>query len=130
MNCLKGVLAAEAAYSQNVFSLRKLINAVIIFTSDNVLIGSEGMYFYKDLFASLCFIFFGAALPFKHPYLYFGAMMCGCFSITAKKKQWSDPIWARLYMEKINEWMDRMEPKKEFSEDEEIRPLPPLDDRK
>ena len=88
------------------------------------------MYFYKDLFASLCFIFFGAALAFKHPYLYFGAMMCGCFSITAKKKQWSDPIWARLYMEKINEWMDRMEPKKEFSEDEEIRPLPPLDDRK
>ena len=101
-----------------------------MYLSDDFLIGSDVMYFYKDLFASLCFIFFGAALAFKHPYLYFGAMMCGCFSITAKKKQWTDPICARLYMEKINEWMDRMEPKKEFSEDEEIRPLPPLDDKK
>ena len=47
----------------------------------------------------------GAALAFKHPYLYFGAMMCGCFSITAKKKGWTDPMWAKLYMDSFNNWL-------------------------
>ena len=87
------------------------------------------MFFYRELFASLCFIFFGAALAFIHPYLYFGAMMCGCFSITAKKKGWTDPMWAKLYMDSFNNWLESKRPKKEFSEEEEIKPLPPLDER-
>lgn len=87
------------------------------------------MYFYKDLFASLCFIFFGAALAFGHPYLYFGAMMCGCLSTAAHRKRWEDPVWAQLYMEQFNKWWERRWGiKEEFSEDEdEIGPLPPLD---
>lgn len=59
------------------------------------------MYFYRDLFASFCFLFFAAALAFQHPYLYFGAMMCGCLSITAKKKMWKDPLWAKRYIERL-----------------------------
>ena len=39
--------------------------------------------FFRDLFASLCFIFFGFALATQHPYLFFGAMMCGCLALTA-----------------------------------------------
>ena len=85
------------------------------------------MYFYKDLFASLCFIFFGAALAFQHPYLYFAAMMCACFSTTAHRKKWPDPVWAQLYMESLANWWERRVPKKEFSKEEEITPLPPLD---
>lgn len=84
------------------------------------------MYFYKDLFASLCFIFFGAALAFQHPYLYFGAMMCGALSTTAHKKRWPDPIWARLYVDGFKSWYEKRSPKIEFTEEEEITPLPPL----
>ena len=50
--------------------------------------------FFRDLFASLCFIFFGLALATQHPYLFFGAMMCGCLALTAKKKQWPNPSWS------------------------------------
>lgn len=85
------------------------------------------MYFYKDLFASLCFIFFGAALAFKDPYLYFGAMMCACLSTTAHRKKWPDPIWAELYIQSFNEWLDKKMLKNEFSEGKDINPLPPLD---
>lgn len=51
------------------------------------------MYFYKDLFASLCFLTFGAALAFKHPMLIIGAMMFGALSRTASRKAWEDPDW-------------------------------------
>jgi len=89
------------------------------------------LYFYKDLFASLCFIFFGAALAFHHPYYYFGAMMCGCLSTTAHRKRWPDPIWAKLYMDNLNDWLDgRTEKgtrKNEFTDGNDIEPLPPLD---
>ncbi|MDO5562156.1 MAG: hypothetical protein Q4F74_00920 [Synergistaceae bacterium] len=61
------------------------------------------MSFYRNLFASLCFIFFGAALAFGHPYLYFGAMMCGVMFATARKKKWPDPVWAEPYLRKIDE---------------------------
>jgi hypothetical protein len=93
--------------------------------------GSDILYFYKDLFASLCFIFFGAALAFHHAYLYFGAMMCGCLSTTAHRKKWPDPIWAKLYIDDFNEWFDSWiegkTQKKEFSDGQDINPLPPLD---
>lgn len=51
------------------------------------------MYFYRDLFASLCFIIFGAALAFKHPILYMAAMAFGALSRTAARKKWQDPEW-------------------------------------
>ncbi|NLV82433.1 MAG: hypothetical protein GXZ18_05440 [Synergistaceae bacterium] len=69
------------------------------------------MYFYRDLFASLCFLFFGAALAFQHPYLYFAAMMCGSLAITAKKKMWKDPIWATLYMKRFEKWIGKIKSK-------------------
>lgn len=90
--------------------------------------------FYRDLFASLCFIFFGLALATQHPYFYFGAMMSACFSITAKKKMWENPSWSDEFYDKIENWFfskieDAHDPSKhvEFKEDEEIKPLPPLD---
>lgn len=51
------------------------------------------MYFYKDLFASLCFLTFGAALAFKHHMLFIGAMMFGALSRTAARQKWEDPDW-------------------------------------
>lgn len=51
------------------------------------------MYFYKDLFASLCFLTFAGALAFKHPMLFIGAMMFGALSRTASRKGWEDPDW-------------------------------------
>lgn len=51
------------------------------------------MYFYKDLFASLCFIAFGAALALKYPMLFVSAVMFGALSRTAARKQWEDPEW-------------------------------------
>lgn len=85
--------------------------------------------FYRDLFASLCFIFFGIALATQHPYFYFGAMMCGCLSTTAKRKLWKNPPWADALYDRLDKWLDNhtQEPRTEFSDDEEIRPLPPLD---
>lgn len=60
--------------------------------------GEIFLSFYRDLFASLCFILFGAALAFQHPMLYMGALLSACLSRTAKRKQWKDPEWAmRLY---------------------------------
>jgi len=56
------------------------------------------LYFYKDLFASLCFITFGAALAFNHPYLFFAALMFGALSRTAARKQWDDPPWAARFL--------------------------------
>ncbi len=92
------------------------------------------MYFYKDLFASLCFIFFGAALAFNDPYFYFGAMMCAAFSMTAHRKKWTDPLWATLMMENLSSRFekirDRYVPKNEFSDENEIGELPPLDEQK
>lgn len=91
------------------------------------------MFFYKDLFASLCFIFFGAALAFNSGYFYFAAMMCGCISTTAHKKKWEDPLWAKLMMEDLESKFEsirrRYVPKKEFSDEDEIGPLTPLDDK-
>ncbi|MGD9666975.1 MAG: hypothetical protein AB7U31_05900 [Synergistaceae bacterium] len=88
------------------------------------------MYFYKDLFASLCFIFFGAALAFNDAYFYFGAMMCACISTTAHRKKWPDPLWATLMMEdmrtRFESFRRRFDPKSEFTKEEEIGPLPPL----
>ncbi len=85
--------------------------------------------FYRDLFASLCFIFFGIALATHHPYFYFGAMMCGCLSTTAKKKMWQNPSWSDAIYDRIEGWLDdKVEGQKtEFKDDEEIKPLPPLD---
>ena len=60
------------------------------------------MFFYRNLFASLCFIFFGAALAFGYMSLYFGAMMCGAMFVTARKKKWPDPTWAEPYMKKLD----------------------------
>jgi hypothetical protein len=82
--------------------------------------------FYRDLFASLCFIFFGAALAFKHPYLYFGALMCACLSRTASRKRWKDPEWAEplyaklglLRVEKVRQCEDT-EPEEEYGDEEE-----------
>ena len=95
--------------------------------------GSDKVYIYKDLFASLCFIFFGAALAFNDPYLYFAAMMCACLSTTAHRKKWPDPPWATLMMEdikvKFRSIKRRYVPQKEFKNEEEIETLPPLDDR-
>jgi hypothetical protein len=89
------------------------------------------VFFYKDLFASLCFIFFGAALAFNSAYFYFAAMMCACISTTAHRKKWTDPLWATLMMEDLSAKFEsvrrRYVPKKEFSEEEEIGPLEPLD---
>lgn len=51
------------------------------------------MYFYKDLFTSLCFIVFGAALAFKYPSLFMAAMLLAALSRTAAKKKWEDPAW-------------------------------------
>ncbi len=91
-----------------------------------------GTLFYKDLFATLCFIFFGIALATHHPYFYFGAMLCGCLSMTAKRKIWANPAWSDAFYDKIEDWIKSKTegPKTEFSEDEEIKPLPPLDDNK
>lgn len=90
--------------------------------------------FYKDLFASLCFIFFGIALATKHPYFFFGAMMCGAMSLSAKRKMWKEPLWAQLFYdnaeEKLRGWIDKFRaPKTEFTEEDEIKPLPPLDEK-
>ena len=97
----------------------------------NFKIGSDSVYFYKDLFASLCFIFFGAALAFNDAYFYFGAMMCACISTTAHRKKWPDPLWATLMMEDMRTRFEslrrRFDPKSEFRKEEEIGPLPPLE---
>ena len=85
--------------------------------------------FYRDLFASLCFIFFGIALATHHPYFYFGAMMSGCLSTTAKKKMWENPTWSDAIYDRVEGWLDgKVEgPRTEFKDDEDIKPLPPLD---
>ncbi|MCK9437158.1 MAG: hypothetical protein M0Q12_08130 [Synergistaceae bacterium] len=92
--------------------------------------GSDNVFFYKDLFASLCFIFFGLALALNDAYFYFGAMMCACISTTAHRKKWPDPLWATLMMEDLNARFDSLKrrhfPKKEFSKEDDIGPLPPL----
>ena len=96
--------------------------------------------FYRDLFATLCFISFGLALatqktqPGLSIYFFFGALMCGAMSTTAKRKRWEDPWWAG----KIYDWAeakfedvgDKLRgPKREFKDNEKIKPLPPLDDK-
>lgn len=88
--------------------------------------------FFRDLFASLCFIFFGFALATQHPYLFFGAMMCGCLALTAKKKQWPNPSWSDAIYDKFENWVyDKAEgPQREFADGDKIKPLPPLDGKK
>jgi hypothetical protein len=73
--------------------------------------------FYRDFFAALCFIAFGAGLAFHHPYLFFAALMLAAFSRTAARKGWENPPWAeRLYERWYGErWTDE----EEFEEDEE-----------
>lgn len=85
--------------------------------------------FYRDLFASLCFIFFGIALATHLPYFFFGAMMCGALSLTAKKKMWENPSWSAALYDKIEGWLDeKVEGEKtEFKDGDNIKPLPPLD---
>ncbi|MDL2297987.1 hypothetical protein LJC40_02410 [Synergistaceae bacterium OttesenSCG-928-D05] len=56
--------------------------------------------FYRDFFAALCFIVFGAALAFQHPYLFFAAMILACFSRTASRKHWPNPPWAERVFER------------------------------
>ncbi len=86
--------------------------------------GSDNVFFYKDLFASLCFIFFGLALALNDAYFYFGAMMCACISTTAHRKKWPDPLWATLMMEDLNARFDSLKRrhflKKEFSKEDDI----------
>jgi len=89
--------------------------------------GSDGLNFYKDLFASLCFIFFGAALAFQHPYLYFAALMCACLSTTAHRKKWPTPNWAQLYIDRLTDYINKRVLKKEFTDDDDTGPLPPID---
>lgn len=91
------------------------------------------MTFYKELFAILCFIFFGGALAFHDARLFFGAMLCGALSLTAKRRQWEDPIWAELYYEEIDKFFSslrkRLNPNKKdltVSSDDKIDPLPPI----
>ena len=89
--------------------------------------------FYKDLFAILCFIFFGAALAFHDARLYFGALMCGALSMTAKRKQWPDPFWAGEIYERSDHFFDslrkRLNPDSSDmtkEDDDKIDPLPPV----
>jgi len=66
------------------------------------------LYFYRILFSSLCFIFFGIALATKEPASYLAAMCCGALALTAKRKMWDDPVWAELYMQKFDEFRRRI----------------------
>ena len=66
------------------------------------------LYFYRILFSSLCFIVFGAALAFRQAYLFMLAMLFGALALSAKRKMWDDPIWAELYMEKFDEFWERL----------------------
>jgi hypothetical protein len=66
------------------------------------------LYFYRILFSSLCFIFFGIALATQEPASYLAAMCCGALAMTAKRKMWDDPVWAELYMQKFDEFRRRM----------------------
>jgi len=88
--------------------------------------------FYKDLFATLCFISFSFALATKRAELFLAALIFGALSTSAHRRRWEDPIWARLYMERFNAWLDdlfdRHNQKTEFKDEEKINPLPPLDD--
>lgn len=93
--------------------------------------------FYRTVFASLCFIFFGLALGVRdRAELYFLALMCGAISLTAKKKMWEDPEWAPALYDKLEEIFNKnvkrqlVPPKPEYKEGDEIEPLPPLDDIK
>lgn len=60
------------------------------------------MFFYKDLFASLCFIAFGIALATHHPYFFFAALMFGALSRSAARKRWEDPPWAERLLARWN----------------------------
>lgn len=66
------------------------------------------LYFYRILFSSLCFIFFGIALATQEPASYLVAMLCGAMALTAKRKMWDDPLWAELYMQKFDEFRRRL----------------------
>ena len=89
------------------------------------------LYFYRILFSSLCFIFFGIALATKEPASYLIATLCGAMALTAKRKMWDDPVWAELYMQKFDEFRRNMYEKyfhrdfeKEFQQeqlDDELR---------
>lgn len=63
------------------------------------------MFFYRTLFASLCFISFGFAMGTGHWGWYMSALLCGSLSITAKKKKWEDPVWAVLMTEDFEAWI-------------------------
>jgi hypothetical protein len=49
------------------------------------------MYFYRNLFATLCFAFFALALATHAPWAYFAALLCGALSRTAVRKKWPEP---------------------------------------
>lgn len=70
------------------------------------------MFIYRILFSSLCFIFFGLALGTGHFAFYLAALLCGSFSITAKKKEWADPKWAVVLFEKWEIYLREKKKKK------------------
>lgn len=45
-------------------------------------------------------------MAFKHPYLFFGALMFGALSRTAARKQWPTPPWAARLLAR---WQEREE---------------------
>ena len=55
--------------------------------------------------------------------------MCGCLSTTAKKKMWENPTWSDAIYDRVEGWLDgKVEgPRTELKDDEDIKPLPPLD---
>ena len=56
--------------------------------------------FYRNLFAGLCFLFFGLGFLLKSPHAFWGALMCGALSRTAARKKWPDPPFAAV----IRDW--------------------------
>ena len=71
-----------------------------------------------------------SALP--HSRAFSAARISYNISLTAKKKQWPNPSWSDAIYDKFENWVySKAEgPQREFTDGEEIKPLPPLDDKK
>ncbi|MFA7620805.1 MAG: hypothetical protein WCY56_03035 [Aminobacteriaceae bacterium] len=67
---------------------------------------------YRNLFGSLCLLFFVVGLKTKSPYAYWGALFAGALSRAAVKKKWKTPPWMEALStkkEKSQELLDKDE---------------------
>ncbi|MDT8284599.1 MAG: hypothetical protein RQ767_03670 [Thermovirgaceae bacterium] len=75
-----------------------------------VVIGTSGEagYFYRYLFAALCFSFLAAGILMQSPTAFLLVLLFGSLSRVAKKRSWPDPPFAEEMTLRLGRLIDKV----------------------